>query len=67
MNAAICPICKQTLDPHHYRVAAHDGWNAVKVCYPAPCWDRREELRAPGVQVVGVPDPGQPMMVQFVT
>lgn len=68
MNAAVCPICHEVLDPHRYRLAAYDQttWKSPMVCYPAPCWDNREQLRAPGVQVVGKPDPQQPMMVQFV-
>ena len=65
MNAAICPICKQPIDPGRYRVAAHKLWDTIAVCYPAPCWDNREQLRAPGVQVVGKPDPAQVPLVQF--
>jgi hypothetical protein len=67
MNPAICPICHEEIDGNDYRCAAFDraNWRTLVVHYPAPCWDRRAELAAPGVQVVGVPDPKAVPLVQF--
>lgn len=65
---AICDVCHKEIDGNDYRLAGYDRatWRSLITHLGRGCWDRREELRAPGVQIVGKPDPAQPMMVQFV-
>jgi len=65
---AICSVCGEEIHGNDYRLAGYDHKTrrSPMAHYPGPCWERREELRAqiPGVQVVGTPTPGQPMMIQ---